>query len=101
MYTSTHTPMRTSQSTTFTVRLAEAAKARLEALARSTGRTRSHLAAEAIGEFLEDNEWQVAGIHQALASLEQGRAVDHAEVRDWVRSWGTDSELPAPQPRGL
>ena len=62
LYTSTHQPMRTTQSTTFTVRLAEAAKSWLEALARSTGRTRSQLAAEAIDEFLEDNESQVACI---------------------------------------
>ena len=47
-------------SSTFTIRVDEAAKARLEALALSTGRSRSFLAAEAISEYLAVNEWQIA-----------------------------------------
>jgi RHH-type transcriptional regulator, rel operon repressor / antitoxin RelB len=90
--------MQTHPSTTFTVRLDETEKARLEALARSTGRSRSHLAAEAISDYLADNEWQVAGIQQALASLEAGRVVEHHPVRDWIDSWGTDHELEMPRP---
>jgi hypothetical protein len=36
-------------------------KKRLEKLAKGTGRSRSFLAAEATNEYLELNEWQVAG----------------------------------------
>ena len=88
-------------SITFTVRVNPDDKKRLEALAKNTGRSRSYLAAEAIAEYLATNEWQVAGIYEALASLEKGQVVDHDEVSDWVRSWGSDNELPAPQPKGL
>ena len=49
-------------STTFTVRVNSALKKRLEKLAKSTGRSRSFLAAEAIDAYLDVNEWQVAGI---------------------------------------
>jgi len=35
---------------------------RCEKLAKSTGRSRSFLAAEAISAYLDTNEWQVAGI---------------------------------------
>lgn len=83
-------------STTFTVRVDAAAKMRLEQLAKSTGRSRSFLAAEAINEYLDVNEWQVAGIKQAIASLDDGQGVTHDAVLDWVDSWDGDREHPLP-----
>lgn len=83
-------------STTFTVRVDAAAKARLEQLAKSTGRSRSFLAAEAINEYLDVNEWQVAGIRQAIASLDEDQGVTHDAVLDWVESWDGDRERPVP-----
>ena len=52
------------KSTSFTVRVDTTVKKRL---AKSTGRSRSFLAAEAINEYLDINEWQVAGIKAAIA----------------------------------
>ena len=72
------------RSATFTVRVDAAAKKRLERLAKSTGRSRSFLAAEAIHEYLDVNEWQVAGIKQAIASLDRGEGVPHERVKDWA-----------------
>jgi len=40
-------------STTFTVRVDETIKKRLETLVKRTGRTRSYLAGEAISEYLD------------------------------------------------
>jgi RHH-type rel operon transcriptional repressor/antitoxin RelB len=85
------------RSTTFTVRVDTAAKKRLEKLAKSTGRSRSFLAAEAINEYLEVNEWQVAGIKKAITSLESGEGVPHERVKDWVKSWGSGKERPIPK----
>jgi predicted transcriptional regulator len=85
-------------STTFTVRVDPAVKIRLEKLAKSTGRSRSYLAAEAIAEYLDVNEWQVAGIRRAAASLDRGAAVAHGDVKEWVASWGARRERPAPKP---
>lgn len=85
-------------SETFTVRVNAVAKKQLEKLAKSTGRSRSFLAAEAINEYLAVNEWQVAGIKQAMASLDQGRSVAHEDVKAWVNSWDTHAERPAPKP---
>jgi RHH-type transcriptional regulator, rel operon repressor / antitoxin RelB len=85
------------RSTTFTVRVDAAAKKQLERLAKSTGRSRSFLAAEAINEYLNVNEWQVAGIKRAIASLDRGEAVPHERVKDWVASWGSGSERPIPK----
>lgn len=84
-------------STTFTVRVEPEVKKRLEKLAKSTGRTRSFLAAEALNEYLDVNEWQVAGVKRAVASLDRGEGVSHQEVKDWVNSWGRKRERPAPK----
>ena len=84
-------------STTFTVRVAVTVKKRLERLARSTARSRSFLAAEAIEEYLNVNEWQVAGIKKAMSSLDRGEGVTHRDVKDWVASWGGDDERPVPK----
>lgn len=84
-------------STTFTVRVEPNVKKRLEKLAKSTGRTRSFLAAEALSEYLDVNEWQVAGIRQAIASLDRGKGISHKVVREWVNSWDRKRERPAPK----
>ncbi len=87
-------------STTFTVRVDSVVKKRLEKLAKSTGRSRSFLAAEAIGEFVDVNEWQIAGIKGAMASMDRGEGVAHEQVKQWVRSWGGRKERPAPKRSG-
>jgi RHH-type transcriptional regulator, rel operon repressor / antitoxin RelB len=93
----TSTRIEVMRSTTFTVRVDSAAKKRLEKLAKSTGRSRSFLAAEAINEYLDVNEWQVAGIKRAIESLDRGEGVPHDRVRDWVTSWGSGRERPVPK----
>jgi RHH-type transcriptional regulator, rel operon repressor / antitoxin RelB len=84
-------------STTFTVRVGTDVKKRLARLAKSTGRTRSFLAAEALDAYLDANEWQIAGVKDAIASLDGGKAIRHKEVKDWVNSWGRTRERPAPK----
>jgi RHH-type rel operon transcriptional repressor/antitoxin RelB len=86
-------------SATLTIRVDEADKQRLEALARSTGRSQSLLAAEAIAEYLAVNEWQIEAIRTAMAEADRGETVPHEAVRKWVESWGADPELNAPTPR--
>ncbi len=87
-------------SSTLTVRVDNAQKKRLEALAKSTGRSRSFLAADAIGAYLDVNEWQVAGIKTAMASMDDNGGVDHGEVKKWVASWGNAKAVPkAPRSR--
>ena len=76
-------------STSLTVRIDLTVKKRLEKLARRTGRSRSFLAAEAINVYLDVNEWQTAGIKQAIASLDRGKGVPHERVKEWVTSWGS------------
>jgi predicted transcriptional regulator len=86
-------------SSTLSVRVAAGDKDRLEKLAESTGRSRSFLAADAIREYLDAHEWQVAGVRAALQSLESNGGVAHEQVKDWVESWDSDQPSPAPRPR--
>src|ERR1035437_1688378 len=98
MYTIRHKRYRQDMSsTTVSVRVDPIIKKRLEKLAKSTGRSRSFLAAEAINEYLDLNEWQVAGIQKAMASLDRGEGVPHEQVKEWARSWGRTKERPAPK----
>jgi RHH-type rel operon transcriptional repressor/antitoxin RelB len=84
-------------STTVSVRIDAVNKKRLEKLSKSTGRSRSFLAAEAINEYLDLNEWQVAGIQKAMASLDRGEGIPHERVKEWVGSWNTKKERPVPR----
>ena len=86
-------------SETFTVRVDSAVKKRLERLAKSTGRSRSFLAAKAIGEYVDVNEWQVAGIKQAMASMDRGKGIPHEQVMRWLRSLeGRNDRRPRKRP---
>jgi RHH-type transcriptional regulator, rel operon repressor / antitoxin RelB len=89
--------MNTSDSMTFSVRIERSTKKRLEKLAKSTGRSRAFLAAEAINEYLLVQDWQVARIKQAIKSLDTGRSVPHEKVIRWIKSWETKKEHPMPR----
>ncbi len=36
---------------------------------------------------------------EALAAYREGRYVPHAEVAEWLDSWGTPDERPRPEPK--
>lgn len=84
-------------STTITIRVAKTMKDRLENLARETRRSRSSLAAQGIGAFVELEEQQIEGVKRALASIDRGLGVAHDDVEAWVASWDTDDELSTPK----
>ena len=84
-------------STTITIRVAKTMKDRLENLARETKRSRSSLAAQGIGAFVELEEQQIEGVKRALASIDRGLGVAHDDVEAWVASWDTDDELSTPK----
>ena len=85
MYTSNHT--RAEMSTTMTIRLEYEVKERLDRLAASTQRSKSFLASEAIKEFVENNEWQIAEIHAALAEADAGEFASDKDVAALAKKW--------------
>ena len=84
-------------SEVLTVRIPTTLRRRLERLSKSTARTRSWLAVEAIEKYLIDNEWQVEAISEGIRAADAGDLHDDADVKAWVRSWGTRSETKRPR----
>ena len=74
--------MSVADTTIVTARIDVALKAKLEALARSTKRSKSYLAAEAIAAYVELNEWQIADIQAGIAELDRGDVLSEAEAEE-------------------
>jgi RHH-type transcriptional regulator, rel operon repressor / antitoxin RelB len=78
-------------STTMTIRLEDDIKSRLESLCTSTQRSKSFLAAEAIREFIENNEWLLAEIHAAIKEADAGDFASDSEVTALAEKWGVSA----------
>jgi RHH-type transcriptional regulator, rel operon repressor / antitoxin RelB len=87
-----------SQTETVTIRLPAEIKTKLAALATSTNRSKSWLAAQAIATYVEDQSWQIQQIEAAvtLADSDQATWIPATEVDEWLTSWGSDQERSAP-----
>src|SRR5882672_10588550 len=81
-------------TSTFTIRVSSDIKHRLDKLAKAIKRTRSWLAADAVENYVAEQERHLVLIEQAERAIEAGRSVPHEEVARWLLSWGTDHELP-------
>jgi RHH-type rel operon transcriptional repressor/antitoxin RelB len=72
--------MNAADTSIVTARIDAVLKAKLEALARSTKRSKSYLAAEAIAAYVELNEWQIGEIEAGIAELDRGEVLSADEV---------------------
>lgn len=78
-------------SVTVTVRLESGLKKRLERLSEATKRSKSFLAAEAIRDFVDLNEWQVQEIGKAIGEADAGDFASDERVREVFGKWGIDA----------
>jgi len=78
-------------STTMTIRLEPELKGRLDQLAEATQRSKSFLAAEAIRDFIELNEWQIQAIKEAVKEADNGDFATDKAVSTTLRKWGVDA----------
>jgi predicted transcriptional regulator len=78
-------------STTMTIRLEPELKHRLDLLAEATHRSKSFLAAEALREFVELNEWQISEIKQALSEADAEDFASDQDVKDTLDKWGANA----------
>ena len=78
-------------STTMTIRLEPELKQRLDGLAEATQRSKSFLAAQAIREFVDLNEWQIQEIRRALVEADSDDFASDELVRDVLGKWGVDA----------
>ena len=78
-------------SATMTIRLEPALKQRLDHLAEATQRSKSFLAAQAIREFVDLNEWQIQEIRSAVAEADRGDFASDDLVKDVPGKWDLDA----------
>jgi len=86
-------------STTMTLRLDDETNDRLSNLAGATDRSKAYLTTQALKLFLENNEWQVDEIKQAVIEADRAapdQFVNNDTVMAWMETWGTDQESQPP-----
>jgi predicted transcriptional regulator len=79
-------------STTMTIRIEDDVKDRLDRLAESTQRSKSFLAAEAIREFVENNEWQIGEIRAAVKEANSGDFASERDVAALAKKWNVNAD---------
>ena len=70
------------QTNTMTIRLPIESMDRLDILAKATERSRAYLAAKAIDQYLDTQEWQIQAIKEAVEEADSSDAkfLEHDEV---------------------
>jgi len=69
----------------FSLRLPAGTKAKLQALADATGRSKSFLAQDAIEKYLELEAWQIRSIQEGLNAVDEGQTVSITDIK---QEWG-------------
>jgi predicted transcriptional regulator len=84
---------------TITVRTSRQTKEQLDTLAENMGRSANYLVGEAISSYVSENAWQVEAIGKAVAEADAGGpSISQEATERWLKSWGSDHELPKPEP---
>ncbi len=73
-------------------------KKSLEREAEREERSTSYLAVKAIEAMLRSRAEKREAIRSAVAEAEKGVFISQEAMDAWVASWGTDAELPPPEP---
>jgi predicted transcriptional regulator len=87
-----------------TLELDSETDARLRALAERRGQEASHVISDALA-LLDATDLEGPDVEEDLRRLREfertGEGVPLEDVKTWVRSWGTQNELPPPMPRKI
>jgi predicted transcriptional regulator len=76
-----------AESSILTLRLDPQLKKKLDRLSSAMSRSRSFVAAEAIREYVDVNDWQIAEIKKGIAEADRGDFASDAEVERVTRKW--------------
>lgn len=76
-----------SETTLISARVSPELAKRLAALADFTQRSKSYLAAQAIEEFVNVQEWQVEAIREGIKAASKGETVSHEQAMAVLNSW--------------
>jgi predicted transcriptional regulator len=75
-----------------TIRLEPELKSRLDKLSTATHRSKSFLAAEAVREFIEINEWQIEEIKDGVKEADANDFASNQEVQAVFNKWGVNGD---------
>ena len=82
------------------VRLDAQLEKRLAALAKKTKRSKSYLAKEALGRYIEQEESREYERRETLIRWEHyqetGETLSNEAMETWLDTWGSDKEKPCP-----
>ena len=78
-------------TTTITIRLDHKLKQQLDQLAKATSRSKSFLAVEALRDFVDNNQWQIQEITDALKEADDGDFASEAEVNKVFSKWSVNA----------
>lgn len=72
------------------VRLEDDQLNRLDALAKTLGQSRSQLLNEAVGRFIDYNEWFLTSVDEGVRAADRGDFAPAGEVQAAFAKWGVD-----------
>ena len=82
----------------FSLRLKPEVKAALEKEAARLDRSAGYIAQQAIEQFLDASDYKRECLQEAIAEADKGIFISEEAMDRWVDSWGTENELPLPEP---
>jgi predicted transcriptional regulator len=85
-------------SATFSMRMDAKTKSGLEAEAKRRDRSSAYIANEAIEAFLDKQAYKRECLEAAIAEADKGVFISEEAMDRWMESWGTENELPPPEP---
>jgi predicted transcriptional regulator len=83
------------ESGTFSARLPKDVRQQVDKVAHATKRSRSSIVNEAVTVFMRERAQYLGDLDRAV---ESGLGYSGERIFAWMRSWGTEDELPALEP---
>jgi predicted transcriptional regulator len=85
-------------TTTFSMRMDEDVKRRVEEIAKFEERSASYVAEKAIKQYLARIEYKKQQLELAEKEAEKGVWISGEAMTAWIESWDSEDELPTPEP---
>jgi predicted transcriptional regulator len=76
--------------------LSQETRFRLKSTATQSRRDEGELLEEAVVEYLDRRDMELAAVEEGLALASTEGLISHDAMKAWLQSWGTDEELDAP-----
>ena len=71
---------------------------RIDQAAAQMQRPRAEIVVEALGDWLDTEDWKRQDTLNAMAEARTGRTIDNERVMAWIDSLSTSNPLPMPEP---